>query len=634
MKIDSIRISNILSFEYKDNIDQCDEIVFDKKLNILIGPNGAGKSNFLEIITKLFQDGLFYRCTFAENQIKSHQTNPLVDLRDTIAGQNRQLVLPINNKSNNDKQQIKLKISLSDNDKKNLLLILNNTIKINQLFSKYTRQQIVFPTIAQTEITNYNSITLFFESSSGQILRQSILQNGVETFVALYLQYFNYLQHIFYIAKKDGENWEPLKNTFALISGYRNYNQFESTMTVQPNRGTALQQIKSNMANETTKTSTNAEPLVFPFVRHIIGYAYHDMRNEIGTPKDQDPINLFKNETFVRINKILHETLDLRLYIHRPDDDALNYTIRFIDEKTGKYVNVVELSAGEKGIIHFIFSIHGYDLENGVMIIDEPEIHLHPQIQQKYVDIIFDAIKDFDMQFIIATHSPIFINQKTIEFVYRFHKENGYTRITKPRTLSPTERELFEIINYTNSAKVFFAEKVILVEGKSDEYFYRYYLDYYKNKKKLSGSEINVGNLEFLDIDGKPHFEQWKSFLSDYKISWFYIGDCDNLLKSIFSAKHSYFKNTYNTLKKPQLTSMRTSNRNDWNDILRDVVRNYKDGVFFLHDGELEDYINQIGSKLENVIDFCRNRFTNWINNAANKGMINELDFICYSITK
>jgi DNA repair exonuclease SbcCD ATPase subunit len=64
MQIKSIKISNILSFEYKDNIDDCEKISFDTGLNILIGPNGAGKSNFLEILNQIFKTTLFKQCVF------------------------------------------------------------------------------------------------------------------------------------------------------------------------------------------------------------------------------------------------------------------------------------------------------------------------------------------------------------------------------------------------------------------------------------------------------------------------------------------------------------------------------------------------------------------------------------------
>jgi len=79
MKIKSIKISNALSFEYKANIDECEEIAFDEKLNFLIGPNGSGKSNFLEIISEIFKKAILRDCPFLIERIIDYKKNPTED---------------------------------------------------------------------------------------------------------------------------------------------------------------------------------------------------------------------------------------------------------------------------------------------------------------------------------------------------------------------------------------------------------------------------------------------------------------------------------------------------------------------------------------------------------------------------
>lgn len=59
MKIKSLQISNVLSFEYVEDIANAPKISFDKNFNILIGQNGAGKSTALEIINFIFRRVLF-----------------------------------------------------------------------------------------------------------------------------------------------------------------------------------------------------------------------------------------------------------------------------------------------------------------------------------------------------------------------------------------------------------------------------------------------------------------------------------------------------------------------------------------------------------------------------------------------
>lgn len=83
------------------------------------------------------------------------------------------------------------------------------------------------------------------------------------------------------------------------------------------------------------------------------------------------------------------------------------------EDKNGLELNLNDLSTGEKQIIYRI----GYilkELENirgGIILIDEPEISLHPKWQIKLKDLLFEIFKDYDVQIIMATHSPyIFSN--------------------------------------------------------------------------------------------------------------------------------------------------------------------------------------------------------------------------------
>ena len=55
-------------------------------------------------------------------------------------------------------------------------------------------------------------------------------------------------------------------------------------------------------------------------------------------------------------------------------------------------------------------------LENGslkekdVVILDEPEIHLHPQWQIVYAELIVLLQKTFDLSIVVTTHSPYFVD--------------------------------------------------------------------------------------------------------------------------------------------------------------------------------------------------------------------------------
>ena len=71
-------------------------------------------------------------------------------------------------------------------------------------------------------------------------------------------------------------------------------------------------------------------------------------------------------------------------------------------------VGLNDLSTGEKQIIYRV----GYILKNigtikgGIILIDEPEISLHPLWQLKLKDFLHEIFDGYDVQIILATHSP------------------------------------------------------------------------------------------------------------------------------------------------------------------------------------------------------------------------------------
>ena len=48
--------------------------------------------------------------------------------------------------------------------------------------------------------------------------------------------------------------------------------------------------------------------------------------------------------------------------------------------------------------------------DNGVVILDEPEIHLHPEWQLKFAEVIVLIQKEFGVNILLNTHSPYFLN--------------------------------------------------------------------------------------------------------------------------------------------------------------------------------------------------------------------------------
>lgn len=74
-------------------------------------------------------------------------------------------------------------------------------------------------------------------------------------------------------------------------------------------------------------------------------------------------------------------------------------------------LDMVNLSAGMKSFIILRQLLQNGNIdENGVIILDEPEIHLHPEWQLKFAECIVLIQKEFGVNILLTTHSPYFLN--------------------------------------------------------------------------------------------------------------------------------------------------------------------------------------------------------------------------------
>jgi ABC-type lipoprotein export system ATPase subunit len=80
-------------------------------------------------------------------------------------------------------------------------------------------------------------------------------------------------------------------------------------------------------------------------------------------------------------------------------------------QKKNKIIQIHELSSGEKSILSIIFSLLSNLEHNSLICIDEPEINLHPEWQEKIIELLEKVSSNYyGCHFFIATHSPQIIS--------------------------------------------------------------------------------------------------------------------------------------------------------------------------------------------------------------------------------
>lgn len=78
-----------------------------------------------------------------------------------------------------------------------------------------------------------------------------------------------------------------------------------------------------------------------------------------------------------------------------------------LDKKEFGQLSVKRASSGEQCLLVMILGIAGHIDDGSLVLIDEPEISLHPRWQEEFMTMLTSSFASYnDCQFIIATHSP------------------------------------------------------------------------------------------------------------------------------------------------------------------------------------------------------------------------------------
>ncbi|WP_251516487.1 AAA family ATPase [Oceanobacillus luteolus] len=103
------------------------------------------------------------------------------------------------------------------------------------------------------------------------------------------------------------------------------------------------------------------------------------------------------------------------------------------------------MSSGELSLLIRFLDLYEYVEDDSIILIDEPETHLHPKWIREYIERIIEIIGKKRCHVIIATHSPLIVSDVTKECIIAFKKEDNYiSQIDlKERTLGMNYEDVF-----------------------------------------------------------------------------------------------------------------------------------------------------------------------------------------------
>lgn len=150
-------------------------------------------------------------------------------------------------------------------------------------------------------------------------------------------------------------------------------------------------------------------------------------------------------------------------------------------------VDIDDLSSGEKAVIALFMPFISLQVRSALakcgvslpvaeqyesltMIIDEPEIHLHPALQASLVAYLRQLIKESNVQFILATHSPSILDELTPDELFMLSPTVMSLGGNQFRQLSTSDERLGLIREIAGSASAITrARPIVFVEGEPAE---------------------------------------------------------------------------------------------------------------------------------------------------------------------
>lgn len=194
--------------------------------------------------------------------------------------------------------------------------------------------------------------------------------------------------------------------------------------------------------------------------------------------------------------------------------------------------NILSQSLQRKVFFSFLkkiladIEIYGIDLKNIFynifLIFEEPELHLNPQESREMYSLLI-KLSEIGVQIVMETHSSYFVGLKQYKSICLLRKVKNNIKVYQHtgKLLNGDEIKNFNMNYWINPdrGEMFFAKKVILVEGQTDKIAISYLA------KKL---DVYNYNYSIIECGSKSVIPQFIKVLNTYKIPYIAVYDKDN----------------------------------------------------------------------------------------------------------
>lgn len=312
--------------------------------------------------------------------------------------------------------------------------------------------------------------------------------------------------------------------------------------------------------------------------------------------------------------------------------------IKLMVKKGEKTVDILSQGSGFIQMAEIFSSIEYINSELYVLLIDEPDSHIHAKLQNKLLE-EFKQIKSSQM--FLVTHNERFLDNvedDEVIFINQKDKETGYI---KPLSVGEKNLVLSNIVgDLKEIEKIRYADKIVFLEGPNDKEFiellYNKYIEISSNNSSKICHLHILGGIDTIDIKLQSLTMLYRN-ITKRDLEWIVIRDTDftplnkvnefcNMIKNSIRAngeKKVIFQNGYGIestffTDTEKLVSIIAKNYNDINieeirSLINEVdymfINNYKDVTNEIYLDLYNKFMNQKGRRNYkfDFIDYIRN---------------------------
>ncbi|NNL15126.1 MAG: AAA family ATPase [Flavobacteriaceae bacterium] len=191
---------------------------------------------------------------------------------------------------------------------------------------------------------------------------------------------------------------------------------------------------------------------------------------ETATLREIEKTPVLRNDLDYTFDTVVTKINDLlsNIEIKRSDNDFKVYK-----KGTEEEITVEQISSGESELISLAieclyFSKQVSNSGINILFFDEPDVHLHPDLQVKLAKFIAELVNDTDFKVILATHSTAllggFFNEHDAKFCFMEQNQKDLTF----ESLGEVYKRILPIFGAHPLSNLFNESPILLLEGEDD----------------------------------------------------------------------------------------------------------------------------------------------------------------------